>query len=187
MKRISNIYEKICSKQNILLAIYNASRGKKQRQDVMNVINNITLYVDKIEEMLVNKTYRPSPYTIKKIYDGANKKERIIYKPRFYPDQIIHWCLMQQITDVLKRGMYDYCCASIPNRGVQYGARFIKKILVRDIKNTKYCLKLDIRHFYPSIDKQIMKSKVRKIIKDTNTIYLLDLIIDSNEHGLPIR
>ena len=140
-----------------------------------------------IKNMLENKTYIPSKYIEMKIHDGTRKKERIIYKPRFYPDQIVHWCLMLQIEDVLMRGMYEFCCASIKNRGILYAARHIKKILVRDRKNTKYCLKLDIKKFYPSINKEILKRKFRRIIKDRDTLELIDLIVDSSKEGLPIR
>ena len=94
---------------------------------------------------------------------------------------------MLQIKDLLKRGMYDYCCASGEGRGVHYGARYIKKILVRDRKNTKYCLKLDIKKYYPSINKELLKRKFRKIIKCRDTLDLMDLIVDSSDAGLPIR
>lgn len=136
---------------------------------------------------MVNNQYVPSPYQEKKIQDGVRKKERIIYKPRFFPDQIVHWCLMQQIEEILKKGMYYYCCASVKNRGILYGAKYIKKILVDDRKNTKYCLKLDIKKFYPSIDKDTLKKKFRKKIKCRDTLNLIDIIIDSSDKGLPIR
>ncbi len=83
--------------------------------------------------------------------------------------------------------MYDYCCASVEDRGIHYGAKYIKKILVRDRKNTKYCLKLDVKKFYPSIDRQILKRKFMRIIKDRDTLDLIDLIVDSGKEGLPIR
>lgn len=130
--------------------------------------------------------YRPSPYVEMKIHDGANKKERIIYKPRFYPDQIVHWALMLQIEPLLMKGMYEFCCASVKGRGIMRGMRHIKKILVQDRKYTKYCLKLDIKKFYPSIDKQILKNKFRRILKDKDTLNLIDLIIDSGIEGIPI-
>lgn len=82
--------------------------------------------------------------------------------------------------------MYDYCCASIKDRGIHYGAKYIKKIIVRDRKNTKYCLKLDIKKFYPSINRQILKRKFMRIIKDRDTLDLIDLLVDSGKEGLPI-
>ena len=161
--------------------------GKKDRKSVAEINDNIEFYTLEIQKMLINKTYIPSPYIEMKIQDGTRKKERIIYKPRFYPDQCVHWAIMQQIEPLLMRGMYEFCCASIKNRGIHYASRHIKKILVRDRKNTKYCLKLDVKKFYPSIDKEIMKRKFRRIIKDGDVLDLLDKIVDSGETGLPIR
>lgn len=187
MKRQGNIYPKICEPENIKLAILYASRGKKKRKNVLKVLENIDMAVLKIHEILTNGNYKPSPYQEKVIHDGVRKKERIIYKPCFFPDQIIHWCLMLQIELILEKGMYDFCCASVKNRGIHYGAKHIKKILMDDRKNTKYCLKLDIKKFYPSIDKEILKRKFRKKIKCRNTLDLIDAIIDSSTNGLPIR
>ena len=187
MKAKRNIYDSICTKENITKAIIQASREKRDRKDVKEILNNIEFYTLQLQEMLQNKSYVPSPYIVKKIYDGANKKERIIYKPKFYPDQIIHWALMLQIQALLGRGMYDYCCASVKGRGIHYGSKYLKKILVRDRKNTKYCLKLDIKKYYPSVDKEILKRKFRKIIKCRDTLDLMDIIVDSSEAGLPIR
>ncbi len=187
MKRVGNIYNDIIAKENIRKAISNASKGKKNRMAVKKVFNDMPFYIDQIYDMLANKKYVASPYVKIAIHDGVRKKERVIFKPMFYPDQIIHWSLMQQIQPILRKGMYDYTCASIPGRGLHYGAKHIKKILVQDRKNTKYCLKLDVKKFYPSIDKEIMKKKFRKIIKDGDTLDLIDVIIDSSEAGLPIR
>lgn len=187
MKRKGNIYTSICDKNNIKKAILKASARKKNRKNVMKVVNNIDYYVDEIHKMLVSKNIKLSPYTKMKIHDGANKKERIIFKPAFYPDQCIHWCLMLQLQPLLEKGMYEYCSASVPNRGIHYGATYVKRILKDDRKNTKYCLKLDVKKFYPSIDKFCMKKKFRRIIKDVNVLNLIDLIIDSSESGLPIR
>ena len=63
------------------------------------------------------------------------------------------------------KGMYHYSCASIKGRGVYYGAKYLKKILKCDKKITKYCLKLDIKKYYPSIDKEILKSKLKNYLK----------------------
>ena len=187
MKRIGNIYEKIAERENCKKAILKASKGKKDRRDVRKVVENLETYTDLLLDILKNKKYVPNPYREKKIYDGANQKERVIFKPQFFPDQCIHWSLMLQLKPILRKGMYEYCCASVEGKGMHYGARYVKKILVRDRKNTKYCLKLDIKKYYPSINKDILKRKFRKIIKCGDTLDLIDLIIDSSKQGLPIR
>ena len=78
MKRVGNIYEKITKKENIRKAIINASKGKKDRNGVIKILDNVNFYVDEIYNMLINKTYTPSPYIKMLIHDGARKKERII-------------------------------------------------------------------------------------------------------------
>lgn len=186
MKRKGHIYEEICTFENCKLAIVKASKNKKYRNDVKYIVANVDKYALELSEMLKKKNFTTSPYIEKKIYDGANKKERIIYKPKFYPDQCVHWALMLQIKPILKKGMYDWSCAAIEGRGVHYGARHLKKILVRDRKNTKYCLKLDVKKYYPSINKELLKKKFRRFIKDYDVLNLIDVIIDSSEPGLPI-
>ncbi len=186
MKRVGNLYSKICNKGNIYKAISKAGTGKKSRKNVKRILDNQIYYTDLLYEILKNKKYRPNPYREIKIQDGVRKKERIIYKPQFYPDQIIHWALMLQLEPILMRGMYYYCCGSVKNRGILHGARYIKKILIQDRKNTKYCLKLDVKKFYPSINKEKLKYKFLKILKCRDTLDLIDQIIDSSKEGLPI-
>ena len=185
MKRVGYVFEKIIEIDNIKKAIVNASKRKTNRRNVQKVLNNIDFYAKQIQTMLVNDTYVPCKYIEQKIKDGANKKERIIFKPSFYPDQCIHWAIMLQLESLLERGMYKYCCASVKGRGVHYGQRYVKKIL-KDVKGSKYCLQLDIRHFYPSIDKDKLKEKFIRIIKDPKLLNLIFKIIDSAEDGLPI-
>ena len=185
MKRVGYVFEKIIEIDNIKKAIVNASKRKTNRRNVQKVLNNIDFYAKQIQTMLVNDTYVPCKYIEQKIKDGANKKERIIFKPSFYPDQCIHWAIMLQLESLLERGMYKYCCASVKGRGVHYGQRYVKKIL-KDVKGSKYCLQLDIRHFYPSIDKNKLKEKFIRIIKDPKLLNLIFKIIDSAEDGLPI-
>jgi len=187
MKRVGNLYEKIIDKNNIRKAILNAAKRKRKRRNVQNVIENISKATDEIYTMLKNEAFNPSPYEKMKIMDGVRKKERIIYKPRFYPDQVVHWALMLQLEDILMKGMYYYNCASIKGRGLLHATKYIEKIIVRDRKNTKYCLKLDIKKFYPSVDKELLKRKFRRKIKERETLDLIDKIIDSSDIGLPIR
>lgn len=59
------------------------------------------------------------------------------------------------------------------------------KAAMKDKEGTRYCLKIDIKKFYPSIDHEILKSIVRKKIKCERTLRLLDEIIDSAP-GVPI-
>lgn len=144
MKRIGNIYEKICTFENCKEAIIKASKNKKYRNDVRNIITNIDKYAFELSKMLKNKEYKPSKYIEKKIYDGANKKERTIYKPKFYPDQCVHWALMLQIKSMITRGMYNYSCAAIEGRGIIYRSKIRKENTCK--RQEKYKVLFEIRY-----------------------------------------
>lgn len=162
-----------------------SSLGKRDHRQVKRVIDNIDKCSLSVRRTLMNQAYKPSPYIIKTIHDGANQKERTIHKPAYYPDQIIHWALMLQIQPIITRGMYQYTCGSVPGRGTSYGQKTLRKWLDTDRKNTKYCFKMDISKFYPSINNGILKAMFRGKIKDEKCLWLIDTIIDSSD-GLPI-
>jgi hypothetical protein len=162
-----------------------SSLGKRNQKRVKTVIDNIDTYAVKIQNLLMNKLYKPSPYITKTIQDGSSGKIRTIHKPRYYPDQIIHWALILQLQPLIMKGMYKYCCGSVPGRGTSFGQKILRKWLDSIYKGTKYCLKMDISKFYPSIDNEILKSMFRRRIKDKNCLWLIDKIIDSSV-GLPI-
>ena len=83
MKRIGNIYEKIIDLNNIELAIAKASIGKGHRKSVEKILDSSTYYSLQVQQLLKEKKYNPSPYIEMKIRDGANRKERTIFKPHF--------------------------------------------------------------------------------------------------------
>lgn len=184
MKRYGNLYSQISNIDNIKKAIICASKEKQHRISVIKVLDNIDRHAQIIQDMLVNKTFSPSPYKEMKIYDGARKKERIIKKPKFFPDQCVHWSLMLVVEPLFEKRMYKWSCFSIKGRGIHYAKNYVKGAL-KDKKNTKYAYQLDIKKFYPSIDNELLKLKLRKMFKDEDVLWLFDTIIDS-DRGLPI-
>lgn len=186
MKTVKHIYEKMCSEDTIYQAIIEASRHKTKRKDVKRVLDNIDKHVKIIKNMLDNKNYVPSPYHVTERYDHRSKKTRIIRRPKFFPDQVIHWVIILSIKDIFMKSMYYWNCGSIPRRGISHGCKAVKRWLKNDKKNTKYCLKLDIRHFYDSVPHDVLKQRLRRKIKDKDALWLIDKIIDTTDTGIPI-
>jgi RNA-directed DNA polymerase len=183
MKRFGNIYEKIWDLNNLKKAHENARKGKSHYKEVKMVNKNPDYYLKKIQSQLKNKTYKTSNYVNMFINDKGKTRE--IAKLPYYPDRIVHWAIMLQTEHIfLKHFIYD-TYASLPNKGTH---KLINKLKI-DIKNkkeTKYTLKIDVKKFFPSIDKTILKSLLRKKFKDNNLLNLFDEIIDSYEKGIPI-
>ncbi len=145
MKRIGFLYPIVCDKGTIRAAIMSASKGKRGRPDVQKVLANIDEHIDALHETLSSETFAPSKHDRATIRDGVHGKEREIFKPRFWPDQVVHWCIYIAIRPTLYKGMYGISCGSIPGRGIHYGKRFVERWVRRDCKGTKYYLKTDVR------------------------------------------
>jgi hypothetical protein len=50
---------------------------------------------------------------------------------------------------------------------------------LKDRPGTEYCLKFDVKKFYPSMDHEVLKALIRKKVKDQDALGLLDEIVDS--------
>lgn len=182
MKRYGYLYPKIWDLDNIKLAHKNARKGKMHYPEVQVVNANEEKYFQLIQDMLRNKTFKNSKYEV--FIKNDSGKDREIYKLPYFPDRIIHHCIMQVLEQIWVKTLITDTYSSLKGRGIHNGVRRIKKAL-KDKENTQYCLKMDVRKFYPSIDHDILKSIIKQKIKDPDVLWLLDEIIDSTD-GVPI-
>lgn len=182
MKRIGNLFEKICSVENLKLADEKARKGKLKTFGVKIHDLNRESNIIKLHTTLLNGDYKTSRYDIFKIHEP---KEREIYRLPYFPDRIVHHAIMNVLEDIWVSVFTKDTYSCIKKRGIHSAAEQIKKTLKSDPEYTKYCLKMDIKKFYPSINHDILKQIIRKKIKDKRLLNLLDEIIDSAE-GVPI-
>ncbi len=76
MNTVNNLFDKICTKENILLAIHKAARGKRKKRIVQQVLANEEAVADRLLEQLQNGTWRPNAiHSVKIINDGIQQKE----------------------------------------------------------------------------------------------------------------
>jgi retron-type reverse transcriptase len=182
MKRINNLFDIIASTDNIRGAIADASKGKSRRKDVIAVNADIEKHIEELHQVLIAQVFINSPYETFEI--EAKGKNRIIYKLPFFPDRVLHHCIVRVLQPIwIKQSIRD-TYSSIPGRGVHDGVNRLKSAL-RDSIGTKYCLKIDIKKFYPSVNHDALKRDLRRTIKDEKLLSLLDVIINSAE-GIPI-
>lgn len=183
MKRYNNIFEKIITMDNLRKAHSQARKGKLHYKEVRMVDKNPDFYLKQIQEMLINRTYKTSDYTVFTVVDKG--KEREIYKLPYFPDRIVQWAIMLQIEEILLKTLIHDTYAALPNRGIHKALNKLHTFM-NDREGTMYCLKIDVKKFFPSIDKEILKSMLRRKFKDIDLLNLLDEIIDSSDKGVPI-
>lgn len=181
MKRYGNLFASIACEKNIEIALANASQGKKDYEEVKDVYKDEGYFLKQIKEMLDEKTYVCSPYVM--FVKTDRDKERDIAKLPFFPDRIIQHAILQVTEPIWKASLINQTYQSIKGRGVHSCLAKVTKAVQED--KVKYCLQIDVKKFYPSIDTGILKKVVRRKIKCKDTLWLLDVIIDGSE-GIPI-
>jgi RNA-directed DNA polymerase len=180
MKRYGFLYDQICTAENLRCAYNKAKLGKANNYSVRlfdkNLDENLRLLLNELTECV----YKTSEYSHFTIYEP---KERLISRLPFR-DRITHHAIMN-ILEPLWTPIYienTYSC--IKGRGINRAHNRLKNDL-KDIEGTRFCLKMDIRKFYPSVNHDILKIIIRRSIKDPKVLQLLDGIIDS-ALGVPI-
>lgn len=86
------------------------------------------------------------------------------------------------VKDIWTKSFIHNTYSCIEGRGIHLCANNLKRDLRKYPNETKYCLKLDIRKFYPSIPHNGLKKCIRKKIKDKDFLMILDEIIDSTDN-----
>ncbi len=181
MKRKGNLYKKIISKENLIIADTKARKGKLKQYGVQVFDKNKDANIDRLYEMLRDKIYHTSSYKIRTIFEP---KERLIYCLPYFPDRIVHHAVMIHLEKIFVDMFTADTYSCIKGRGIHPFSFAIRKAL-KNVPGTQYCLKLDIRKFYPSIDHDTLKTQLRRKFKDPDLLWLLDDIIDSAP-GVPI-
>lgn len=180
------LWDAICSMDNLKLAHQNAKKGKGWYKEVKMVDADPEYYLGKLQQMLINKTYQTSEYQTFIKNDG--KKKRLIYKLPYFPDRICQWAVLQVIEEIILKNLTTDTYSAIPGRGIHLCLSKVQKAMHTDVKGLQYCLKIDAKQYYPSINHEILKMKYRRLFKDDDLLWLLDEIIDSTpgDSGIPI-
>ena len=181
MKRINNLYAKIISVDNLKLADKKAQKGKSKQFGVINHNLNKEQNILDLHKILLNKEYKTSKYSV---FIIKEKKIREISRLPYFPDRIVHHAIMNYLEKIFVNSFISQTYNCIKRRGILKGLIQLNKDLKKG--EYKYCLKLDIRKFYPSINNEILKKKLRIKFKDKDLLNLLDEIIDSNKRGIPL-
>ena len=179
MKRVNNIYHKICDIDNIMkfehIISVNTSNKKKVEKFQEHYVENIY----KIRDILMSKNYIPGEYNIFFIHEP---KLRLIMSNNIQDKIINHLVAYYLLVEVFDKTFIDTTVATRVGKGTHLGLFYTKKF-INDMKRVYgddfYYLKFDISKYFYNIDHDIIKKIIRNKIKDKDAINIIDRIIDS--------
>lgn len=175
MKRHADLYSQIMTFGNLHTAALRAMNGKKSKNAVKSFHFHLENELIFLQRELETKTYRPRPYSQ---FEVREPKLRKICSSDFR-DRVVHHAICQIIEPIFeKRSVHDsYACR--PDKGSHRAVARCQEFS----RKFPYYLKCDIKKFFESVDHQVLKRILRRLFKDRDLLWLLELIIDHEVPG----
>jgi RNA-directed DNA polymerase len=181
-------FEKVYSFEALYGAYRKARQGKRWKEAAAKFEVNLLEALNLLSEMLRTKTYKLSPYNTFKVYEP---KERVVMS-NSYKDKVVQHALCDNVLEpVITRSLIYDNYASQKNKGTHFGLDRLREFMRSFYRKNGvggWVLKCDIAKYFYNIQHDILKQQIRRLLTDANTLWLVDMIIDSTEGnvGLPI-
>lgn len=133
-----------------------------------------------LRQMIVDRKLNIRPIHYYQITDPINKKVRDIGEE----------CPEQQFFDnvceialrpLLKAKVGYHQCSSVLGKGQRHAKKYIERWVKE--KKSVYYVKLDIRHYYPSVDIDVMMSMLRRDVDNEPLLWLIEQLLRMNKLG----
>ncbi len=200
MKTYRNLYDKVHSIESLYLAFRKARKGKSNKLYVKEFESDLESNITALKTELEALNYRPRKLERFVIHDP---RTRVIYASDFR-DRVVHHTLCNIIEPIFEKMFIFDSYANRKNKGTHAALerldRFKRKIsqngrLVKSAKNNNmtigYFLKADIKHYFDSVDHEILLDIIKKRISDEKVLVLISKILSNHESklqgkGMPI-
>jgi RNA-directed DNA polymerase len=168
MKRIGYLFEKAFTKENLYNAFLDAQKNKRNKIDCYNFEMNLFYNIDTLYNEIHNNNYYVSKYKTFKVYEP---KERKIYAPIFR-DLVVQHAIYRIIYPIFDKTFIFTSYACRKNKGVHKASNYTQQSM-RKYNKEKYFVQLDIKKYFHSIDRLILKRLLEKKIKDKRFINIM--------------
>lgn len=200
MKTYKHLYRKIYSWENLKLAFRKARKGKGSKWYVKEFEKDLKNNLIALKAELEAMTYEPRKLKRFVIHDP---RSRVIYASDFR-DRVVHHALCNLLEPLFDKTFIFDSYANRKNKGTVAAIlrfdKFKRKVsqngrLIGKAKDNNmvvgYALKADIRHYFDTVDHEILMKIISRKIKDEKVLWLIRKIIDKHEtkkqgKGMPI-
>ena len=183
-KRYGHLYELAFSKENLYAGYLEARRGKRNKEATYIFEKHLGENLDALYDELKNGTYIPLKCKEFVVYEP---KRRVINAPHFR-DLVVQHAIYRVIYNIFNPTFIDTSYACRKNGGTHKASVYTQKAMQKH-SGDLYSVKLDIRKFFYSINREILRSQFEKKIKDRRFVNILMMFVetDSSDVGIPIE
>jgi RNA-directed DNA polymerase len=183
MKRVGNIYDQICSFENVRKAAIEAMRNKSLTRQMKSFASNFERNCHDLAMNLQTFNFPACTYSIKIVSEP--KVRQILIAPFYW--RVVHQAIAIVLKETWNGSLINNTYACIPERGIHKALRDVQKAMNAE-KAPLYALKIDVKKYFDNVDHQVLKSIIERKIKDQKALKLINFIIDSMKggKGIPI-
>lgn len=181
MKRINDLYGKVTSFENLMIAAKKALKGTKSKTESLEFYFNLESNLINMQNELVSEIYEPGGYKYFKVFEP--KEREIAVAP--FRDRVVHHAIVNVIEPIYEKIFISDSYATRKNKGTHKAVLKAQEM----IKRNEWYFKSDIRKYFPSIDQDVILSILGRKIKDKRLLSLLEKVIrngGADGKGLPI-
>jgi len=170
VKRTGSLFDNIFSKENLYSAYLDARRGKRKRRACFQFEIELGTNLANLYEEIHSARYKPMPYFKFIVYEP---KERIIHAPAFR-DIVVQHAIYRVVYPIFDKTFINTSFACRLGYGTHRASNYTQGAL-RACRDKDYILKLDIRKFFYSIDREILRKQIERKIKDRGLVEIMML------------
>jgi len=181
-KTYNNLYEKIISLENLIIAHKKARKHKTKKDYVIEFESDLQNNLLQIHKELEYQTYLPEPL---KTFILRDPKTRKISKSAFR-DRIVHHALIRILEPIFEKSfIYDSCANRIRKGNLFALKRFDQFKRKVSKNNTRECfvLKADVKHYFEEVNHEILLKILGRKIKDEKVLSLIEKILANLPSG----
>jgi RNA-directed DNA polymerase len=178
MKRVGHLFEQAFTPDALYQAWVDASAGKRGKRATLEFGRNLSGNLATLHKALHDGTYTPKPYKEFKVYEP---KERTIFAPAFC-DLVVQHAIYKLAYPIFNRTFIDQSFACRKGKGTHAAADYAQAAM-RSSTADSYILQLDIRKFFYSIDRAVLRTQIERQIKDKRFV---GVMMQFAEYGQPV-
>lgn len=179
MRTYRNLFQKLCSFENLQLAFQKARKRKTKKAYVQAFEKNLANELYALQWELLTGIYRPGPLTTFTVRDPKTRK----ISASHFRDRVVHHAICNVIEPIFEsRFIYD-CHANRKGKGT---SRTLERadLFIRKAGNG-YALKADIRHYFDTVDHEVLLGILGRRIKDRQVMELIKVILENHRTETP--
>jgi retron-type reverse transcriptase len=181
-KRIGYLFEKAFTLENLYFAFMDARKGKRVKRATLKFEVNLGAELESLHNELHSGTYKPRAYSQFYVYEP---KKRLINAPAFR-DLVVQHAIYRTIYAIFDKTFINTSYACRKGGGTHKASNYTQREMQK-YDGDLYFVKLDIRKFFYSIDRQILRKMFEKKIKDIRFVDIMCEFMEMNaDKGIPI-